>query len=80
MFVKFLLYLLRKWGYSPLLVPKEVREVAYAMRATVRKLDLTPHSGEWKKHQVYALALKWYPQYSKRDVSLGIEIAVRENV
>lgn len=80
MLIRFLLYLLQKLDYEEMVIPKEVHEIADAMRPMVRRLDTTPHSGEWKKHQVYATALKWYPSISKRDVSLAIELAVRESI
>ena len=34
------------------------------------------HSGEYKRHQVYAKLIKQFPEAPKRHVALAIEIAV----
>lgn len=35
-------------------------------------------SGEWKRHQAYALLQKKFPRAKKRDIALAIELAVRK--
>lgn len=77
MLVRFLLYLLCKLGYTDLVIPLSVVEISESMQSAVKDIDRAPQSGEWKKHQVYALGLKWFPHVPRRDVSLAIEYAVR---
>lgn len=76
MFIRFLLYLLKKAGHEELVTSSKVRQIAKYMYSTVMRMDAAPQSGEWKKHQVYAIGLKWFPEEPKRDISLAIELAV----
>jgi len=44
----------------------------------VTSIDKAEQSGEWKRHQVYARLIKEFPQISRKDLGLAIEIAVQK--
>jgi len=86
--IQFLFWLLTKLGAEyyrekpepvrgyPL--PKSVTDLIPEAHFYVARLDQARESGEWKKHQAYAAMIKNHPESAKRDISLAIEIAVRE--
>ena len=71
--IKYLVWLLNKLE-SPQDLP------AYMDRAKilVTSIDKAEQSGEWKRHQVYARLIKEFPQISRKDLGLAIEIAVQK--
>lgn len=49
-----------------------------AMRlALVAQETYTAASGEYKRHQVFAKLIKTFPEASKRDLGMAIEMAVK---
>jgi hypothetical protein len=83
--IQFLFWILRKLSAEFYLAPvsgytltHDVMKLIPMARIFVAQLDSQQQAGEWKKHQVYARMLKNNPGIAKRDISLAIELAVRE--
>ena len=54
---------------------KEVDPIALTRtRVLVQEYAKHPHSGEWKRHQVYALLTKEFPHLSRKSLALTIEV------
>lgn len=54
---------------------KEIEPVVLTRtRELMGELNPLPHSGEWKRHQVYAQLTKEFPMYSRKSIALTIEV------
>lgn len=54
---------------------KEIDPAAQARtRELMCALNPQPHSGEWKRHQVYAQLTKEFPWLSRKSLALTIEV------
>jgi hypothetical protein len=54
---------------------KELEPVVQARtRQLMGDLNPLPHSGEWKRHQVYSQLVKEFPQFSRKSIALTIEV------
>lgn len=45
----------------------------------VRRIDLSPQSGEWKRHKVYSYGLRHFPRHRKDDIGFAVELALRKH-
>lgn len=57
-------------------LPEIKRELIDAAVDTIKGPWAEEHSGEYKRHQVYAKLIKQFPEESKKHIALAIEIAV----
>lgn len=85
MFWRLIDWILARRGYMRVLVgtgvdwvPPHVRALTAEALPLVVREEPKPQTGEFKKAQVYARMLKMHPDLPKRDVSWGIERAVRK--
>lgn len=76
--VKLAHWIFRRYSVQLMAIPPDVQDMLPEARRLCSVIDEKPQAGEWKRHQVYARMIKLFPQYSNRDASLAIEIAVRE--
>ena len=58
-------------------VTHEVQQLAHAAVPLIKKMDEKPFRGEYKRRQVYATLAHAYPDASRADVSLAVEVAFR---
>ncbi len=72
--IRLLLWLLGD-EYMP--IPREVKALLPTARLEWQEHADYDQSGEWKRHQVYSRLQKKYPESSKRDIALAIELAGR---
>lgn len=87
--VKFALWILRKYNSLPA-IPQPIRVVQYprGFDAALRYLSVAKvfiaeqeaknpdHSGEAKRHAVYGLLIKKFPEARKRDLAKAIELGM----
>ena len=71
--IRFLVWLLGK-----LESPKDLPPYLERAAVLVAAIDRVEQGGEWKRHQVYARLIKEFPQISRKDLGLAIEIAVQK--
>ena len=71
------LWLARLGGWEPVQPDFGLGALIAAIRPMVAKVADAPQSGEWKRHQVYADAIKALPDVPKGDIALAIELALR---
>lgn len=79
-----LLFALYKWIKTRYKLDKDILIINQDIAGTlpvitewVLQYENVPNvSGEWKRHQVYAKAIKEYPDMKKRDLALSIEICI----
>ena len=59
---------------------KEKEIPAYTKRAyeLVKEYDTLQASGEYKRHQIYSKLIKEFPEVSKKDLALSIELGVQK--
>lgn len=77
---KFALWILRKFcNEEPFLVPVDLEGLVASAFVHVSEFEKIPGvSGEWRRHQVYSLMCKKYPERPKKDIGLAIELALRK--
>ena len=63
-----------------LILSHEVQEAIPEIKELCWKMDQLPNTttDEYKRHTVYAALVKKYPDMKRKDISMAIEIAVRE--
>ena len=72
--IKFCEWFLKQNGYLVIKQPND--DVYQFIVGEVARIDSAPQSGEWKRHQVYANALKKFPDENKRSIAYMIEQAL----
>ena len=73
--VKFLLFLLHKFGYSPYGLTYELLEAARQATAEAERKG-GERSGEGKRAQALRMMLNLVPEASQRDIGLAIELCL----
>lgn len=76
--IKIALWILKVTGYqfpSPQIAASKYVPAAASFCAVYMNWDA---SGEAKRHQVYALLIKQFPEARKKDLSLAIELALQD--
>jgi hypothetical protein len=67
-----------KWCGVTMLVPPTSQVSQEALRLSlIAEETYLEQSGEYKRHQVFSKLIKTYPNVSKKELGLAIELAVR---
>ena len=79
--IQFLLFLLKALGAEVIAVPaymKPILEVAEDLCSMAQTHSGDP-SGEWKRGNVYGRMIKVFPQASRKDLALAIELVLSKH-
>ncbi len=69
-------FLFRLIGYRVIIIPKNFKLVLPAAKKLTTAFEGKGPSGEWRRHQVYALLIKVFPKVNKRTLGFAIEVSL----
>ena len=73
---KLLIKLLALLGTRVIIVPDDILIEYAAKECADAEATFKEQSGEYKRHQVYSKLIKKFPEHSKRDISMAVEMGL----